>query len=105
MGGSSMKFSSKAFSAAAITFAMIIGASVSDAAVLDIKALSSRPDRVSGSDVLIQIVQGDDAVPAVTLNGSDVSKAFVPGRAPTREGLVSGLKLGGNTIEAGGKSL
>ncbi|HWY63417.1 MAG TPA: DUF6351 family protein [Rhizomicrobium sp.] len=76
------------------------------AAVLDIKTLSSRPERVSGGDVLVQISQSDDAPAAVTLNGADVSKAFLPGPAPhTREGLVSGLKLGANILEAGGKSL
>ena len=76
------------------------------AAVLDIKALSSRPDRVSGGDVLLRITQSDDAATPVTLNGTDVSKAFGASSAPhSRDGLVKGLKLGVNMIAAGGKSL
>jgi hypothetical protein len=91
-------------SAAIVILALMTTAA--QAAVTDITTLSSRPDRISGNDVLVQITQTDDAATAVTLNGTDVSKSFQAGTAPhTREGLVSGLKLGANSIEAGGKSL
>jgi hypothetical protein len=89
-----------------IIAALVIGAQSATAAVLEIKTLSSRPDRVSGGDVLMQLVQSDDADLPVMLNGADVGKDFQPGSAPhTREGLVSGLKLGPNTIAAGGKTI
>jgi hypothetical protein len=91
---------------AAIAILAVMSVSAADAAVTGIKTLSSRPDRVSGGDALIEITGTDDAVTPVTLNGADVSNAFQPGAAPhSREGLVRGLKLGVNTIEAGGKSL
>ena len=75
------------------------------AAVKGITALSSRPDRVSGGDVLVQIAQDDDASTAVTLNGADVTGAFQAGPAHTRIGLVTGLKQGPNTLAAGGVRL
>ena len=75
------------------------------AAVRSITTLSSRPDRVSGGDALVQIAQDDDAATPVTLNGADVTSAFGAGRPHTRIGLVSRLKLGANTIASGGVSL
>ena len=90
----------------AVAVMAIMVASAADAEVLSIKTLSTRPDRVSGGDVLVQINQSDDAPTPVMLNGADVSKVFHPGAAAhSREGLVTGLKLGANTITAGGKSL
>ena len=97
-----MKVSSTILSAAL----MAVSITVAQAAVTDIKTLSSRPDRVSGGDVLVQITRSDDAALSVSLNGADVSKSFTPGSAPhTMVGLVSGLKPGDNTLSAGGKSL
>ena len=64
-----MKVSSTILSAAL----MAVSITVAQAAVTDIKALSSRPDRVSGGDVLVQITRSDDAALPVTLNGADVS--------------------------------
>ena len=82
---------------------MAVSITVAQAAVTDIKTLSSRPDRVSGGDVLVQITRSDDAALSVTLNGADVSKSFTPGSVPhTMVGLVSGLKQGDNTLTAGG---
>ena len=75
------------------------------AAVRGIETLSSRPDRVSGAEVLVRIRQDDDAATPVTLNGADVTGAFQAGPAHTRNGLVAGLKLGANTLAAGGVSL
>ena len=100
-----MGFSKRAWRCV-ITIAALLGAKSATAAVLDIKTVSSRPDRVSGGDALVRILQSDDAVTAVTLNGADISKSFHAGSVPhSREGLVKGLKLGANTISAGGKNL
>jgi len=91
--------------------AVVVGATVlmaafgAAAAVRGIEALSSRPDRVSGGDVLIALRQDDDAATPVTLNGADVTGAFHPGPGHTRVGLVAGLKLGPNVIAAGGLRL
>ena len=87
---------------AATALAAALGAS---AAVRSIVTLSSRPDRVSGGDVLVEVRQDDDAASRVTLNGDDVSAAFHPGPGHTRVGLVEGLRLGPNVIAAGGVRL
>ncbi|HEY1751313.1 MAG TPA: DUF6351 family protein, partial [Caulobacteraceae bacterium] len=75
------------------------------AAVRAIETLSSRPDRVSGGDVLVQIRQTDDAATPVTLNGQDVTGAFHESGPHLRAGLVEGLRLGPNLIAAGAVSL
>ncbi|HEX3917702.1 MAG TPA: DUF6351 family protein [Caulobacteraceae bacterium] len=75
------------------------------AAVRSIDTVSSRPDRVSGGDVLVRIDQDNDAATSVTLNGRDVSRVFAPGAGHTRMGLVTGLRLGANTLAAGGVTL
>ena len=90
----------------AVAVMAIMAASAADAEVLSIKTLSTRPDRVSGGDVLVQINQSRRSSTPVMLNGADVSKVFHAGAAAhSREGLVTGLKLGANTLTAGGKSL
>jgi len=79
---------------------------VASAAVLNITTLSTHADRVSGGDVLVQITSDANGAGAVTLNGADVSGMFRPGStANTFVGLVTGLKLGQNTLSAGGQSL
>src|ERR1700687_6038961 len=45
----------------------IIGATSVSATVLDIKTLSTRPDRVSGGDVLVQITQDNNVATPVAL--------------------------------------
>src|ERR1700676_3990884 len=76
------------------------------AAVLNITTLSTRPDRVSGGDVLVQVTQDNNAAPPVSLNGADVTSAFRAGSTlNTRVGLVAGLVVGLNTLSAGGVSL
>lgn len=75
------------------------------AAVKSLSALSSRPDRVSGGDVLVEVRQDDDAPTRVILNGADVTSAFSPGPGHARIGLVGGLRLGSNVIAAGGVRL
>src|SRR5262249_48175441 len=84
----------------------LVGALGASAAVLDIETLSTRPDRVSGGDVLVQITQDDNAATPVTLNGADITSVFRAGSSPnTRVGLVSGLVVGTNTLASGGVSL
>jgi hypothetical protein len=87
---------------AAAGVAAAFGAS---AAVRSIVALSSRPDRVSGGSVLVELRQGDDAASPVTLNGADATAAFRPGPGHTRVGLVEGLTPGANVIAADGVRL
>src|SRR5580700_8619168 len=68
-----------------------------------ITTLSSRPDMVSGGEVLIQIVVPRN-VPfsgtTVKLNGRDVTSVLSP-EATAHEliGLVTGLRLGDNLLE------
>ena len=75
------------------------------APVLELRTLSTRPDTVSGGEVLVQVVV-PRAVAAdrvtVTLNGRDVRAAFRAGAEPQAlVGLVTGLGAGSNTLEAG----
>jgi hypothetical protein len=95
----------KAWIALFVALAASAGAADAAAAVRGITTLSSRPDRVSGGDVLVRIDQDDDASTPVTLNGADVTRAFRSGPGHSRTGLVSGLKLGANVIDAGGAKL
>jgi Tannase-like family of unknown function (DUF6351) len=75
---------------------------------LEVIALSTRSDTVTGGDVLVQIHVPDDTAldkVSVTLNGRDVTSAFVAGSDRTLTGLVIGLRLGRNTlaVEAKGR--
>jgi hypothetical protein len=65
-----------------------------------IRTLSTRPELVSGGDVLVEISVPRKAGRAiVSLNGRDISAAFRPGqRADTLLGLVTGLSLGANRL-------
>ena len=79
---------------------------------LEIRALSTRPEFVSGGDVLVEI-SGPATLTAknlaVRLNGKDVSAAFKPAAqslAPSAVegkalvGVVTGLNVGSNSIQA-----
>ena len=72
-----------------------------------IRALSTRADRVTGGDVLVEISfphANANHPLTVALNGRDVTSAFRPGTAPrTLVGLVTGLSLGRNTLTVEGK--
>ena len=74
---------------------------------LAIRTLSTHHDRVSGGDVLIEIVVTPGRNPApvnATLNGRDVSSAFRPGSTHgTYTGLVTGLAQGRNTLHVAGE--
>ncbi|MEE8147798.1 MAG: DUF6351 family protein, partial [Longimicrobiales bacterium] len=66
--------------------------------------LSSRPEMVSGGDVLVEI-GGPGSVSfeavSVTLNERDVTDAFRPGRTPgSQVGRVEDLRLGANILKA-----
>jgi len=92
--------------ASALSACSMLVAAHAVAAVLNITTLSTRADRVSGGDVLVQITQTDNAATPVALNGNDVSAAFRAGSMPnTRVGLVTGLIVGSNTLSAGGVDL
>src|SRR5262249_14907964 len=93
--------------AAACAFAFgahLLGAESPSSSRIDIQTLSTRPNLVSGGDVLIKV-----ALPAgtradqlkVSLNGRDVTAAFKPSGEPNNiVGLVKDLRLGTNEIEA-----
>lgn len=71
---------------------------------ISLNTLSARADMVSGNDALIQAVAPAD-VPlsqiVVSLNGIDVTSAFVADASAHRlVALVSGLRLGSNTLVA-----
>ena len=73
-------------------------------ASLELRTLSTRPETVSGGEVLVQIAVPRNVAAdrvAVTLNGRDVRSAFRPGIQPqTLAGLVTGLNVGSNQIQA-----
>src|SRR5476651_1944791 len=71
---------------------------------IDIRALSARPDRVTGGDVLIRVVTPGAGSPAVTLNGHDVSAAFhAAAGGGSAVGLVTNLIIGRNVLTVAGK--
>ncbi len=104
-GGKTMMRAARPWIAVAVASAAAFCALAAAAGVRTIETLSSRPDLISGGDVLVRIVQTDDAPTKVTLNGVPVTSAFRPGPRRTRTGLVSGLRLGRNTLAAGGVRL
>ena len=68
---------------------------------LAIRVLSNRADLISGGDALVelQLPQGR-MTPTVVLDGRDVSKAFGLRPNGRYQGLVSGMRLGSNTLVA-----
>jgi hypothetical protein len=71
---------------------------------IDIVTLSSRPDAVSGGDVLVRVdfPPGTSTI-NVLLNGQAVTGAFRPvGNVGSIMGLVTGLRAGKNTLTAQG---
>jgi len=74
---------------------------------LEIVTLSNQPDKVSGGDVLVSVgvptgTKLDDVT--ITLNGGNVTAAFAPDTVNRAlVGLVTGLGLGGNRLEAKAK--
>ena len=69
-------------------------------AQIELLTLSTLPDTVTGDDVLVAVRGLDpEADLAVTRNGEDVTAAFSRAGG-TATGLVTGLHLGANTLEA-----
>jgi hypothetical protein len=69
---------------------------------VQITILSSRADMISGEDALVQIDSAQGArldKDMVKLNGQDVTSAFHPVSSNVWLGLVTGLKLGENSLE------
>jgi hypothetical protein len=73
-------------------------------ASLELRTVSTRPEAVSGGDVLVQIALPRTVAPdrlAVTLNGRDVRSAFRAGPQPqVLVGLLSGLSIDANQLDA-----
>ena len=71
---------------------------------LRIESVSTRPYLVTGGDVLLRIDAGEDLDVArvrVSANGTDVTEQFSPtGHGSSLLGLVEGLDIGDNRIEA-----
>ncbi len=82
-------------------------AAAQSTAKLEIKTLSSRPDLVSGGDALVEVkAPAGTALNHVTLtlNGKDVSAQLKLDPATNSwRGVVSGLRLGGNSLQASSK--
>jgi len=85
-----------ALPAAGVLPAVGAGAAVGD---VTIEVLSNRADLVSGGDALVRVTAPGGAAGAqVTVNGRAVS---LPRSTPaTRTGLITGLRLGANTVTA-----
>ena len=72
-------------------------------ASVQIHTLSTRPDRVSGGNVLAEVTNVDGLDPYILLNGRDITSTFRPGGEPgTLVGLVRGLDVGKNTLSVTG---
>lgn len=74
---------------------------------IEVRPLSTRPERVSGGDVLVEVVvPAESKAPlVVTVNGRDVSSAFQPSTAPRSFlGLVTGLNVGKNLLRVEGRA-
>jgi uncharacterized tannase-like protein DUF6351 len=90
--------------AAVVLIGQPLAAQTTGPASLEIRTLSTRPETVSGGEVLVQIALPRNVAAdriAVTLNGRDVRAVFRPGIQPqTLAGLVTGLNVGSNQIQA-----
>jgi hypothetical protein len=80
-------------------FCTSLAAAEAVAAPITISVVSSRPDMVSGGDALIAL---SESANKITLNGTEITADFRTAGSPGRLGLVRGLRLGSNTIEADG---
>lgn len=88
---------------AAVMAGQRVPGTAAESAGLELTALSTRPELVTGGDLLVQIRVSPASAAGlrVTAAGRDVTAAFKPGSSPgTLVGLVSGLPLGDSTIAA-----
>jgi hypothetical protein len=68
-----------------------------------IQVLSNRADLISGGDALVAVALPDGADPGAVkmrLNGDDITSAFALRANGRYEGLVTGLAVGDNTLQA-----
>ena len=70
---------------------------------IEIRTLSTRADRVTGGDVLVEIVTPGSGTPLVALNGRDVTPAFHGEGEHAFVALLTNLTLGRNVLTAAGK--
>ena len=93
---------------AVVTLAALTAPPASAAGTLEVQALSSRPDSVTGGNLLARIAASPDVKLAdvkVTLNGKNARSQFWEDTAAhALVGVVSGLELGNNRLEASAKS-
>lgn len=79
------------------------GGGDSEASALVLKTLANRADLVSGGDAMMEVVVPGSVVAStlkVTLNGADVTSAFARRADGRMTGLLTGLSLGDNVVEA-----
>jgi hypothetical protein len=83
-----------------VAAALMLAAPAAAKGALSIHTLSSRPDLVSGGDVLVEIAGGGRGV-TLSLNGKDVTgDVRLDPQTHTLRGVVSGLADGKNTLTA-----
>ena len=92
------------FVAAAGWLTIPLAAQRPTAAPLEIRALSAKPELVSGGDVLVQIAGPANLTAknvTVRLNGKDVTASFKPAAGSNAVvGLLTDLHVGSNAVEA-----
>lgn len=72
-------------------------------AALQLSVLSSQPDKVTGTDALVQVEilrNAPDGAVTVTANGTDVTAAFAPDASGKLVGKVGNLAPGANEVTA-----
>ena len=80
----------------------------SEAPQLTVHVLSDRADVISGAEALVTVTLPagtDPAAVEVKLNGQEVTKEFALRPNGSYEGLVTGMALGKNVIEASAKGV
>jgi hypothetical protein len=66
----------------------------------EVRTVSSRPDMVSGGDVLVEMTTPNHSRWSAHLNGRNVSSSFHPTQGTEKlRALLTGLKLGENTLQ------
>jgi hypothetical protein len=65
---------------------------------IQVRAVSARPDAVSGGDVLVELIPPEDQEWSAQLNGRDVTTSFRSGSASRRLAHLSDLKAGHNEL-------
>jgi hypothetical protein len=96
-------FLPRALTAALTTLVLLSPAAEAAAPPLRIQTLSNRADLISAGDALVAIPYAKGVNPAdisVTLGGADITNAFAVRENGRYEGLVTGLALGANTLQA-----